>query len=114
VRGNVTFVKDDDTIGWSKSLKYLPIFTVRNIEEHRKLSDKAKGLSVMKTLQRGRKFKEEGYLKYNRVCVCVCDWGGGGVGVGVCVVGGGWLGVMVGWGCGYGCVWGGGGVGGLP
>ena len=52
VRGNVTFVKDDDTIGWSKCLKHLPIFTVRNIEEHRKLSGKAKGLSVMKTLQR--------------------------------------------------------------
>ena len=30
-------VKDDETIGWSTSLKNLPLFTTRDIEEHREL-----------------------------------------------------------------------------
>ena len=65
VLGNVRVVEDEASIGWSKSLKNLPLFTVRNIAQHRELSGKGKGLSIMKTLQRGRKFQVEGYVKNN-------------------------------------------------
>ena len=52
-------------ISWSKSSSELPLFTIRNIEQHRKLSGKIKGLPIEKTLVRGRKFMREGYLKTN-------------------------------------------------
>ena len=39
---------------WRKSLEGLPIFTIKEVEEHRQKSG-----GIMKTLDRGRKFKEE-------------------------------------------------------
>jgi len=52
---------------WSKSLADLPTFTIKEIERHRQLSGKIKGLSISKTLLRGRKFKEERYLTSDSV-----------------------------------------------
>ena len=44
----------------------LPLFTVKEIEAHRTESGK-QGRAVMKTLDRGRKFKEERYLSSNDI-----------------------------------------------
>ena len=38
------------------------IFTLKEIEKHRQLTGKVKGISIGITLLRGRKFKEEGNL----------------------------------------------------
>lgn len=56
---------------WSKSLTKLPVFTIKEIEQHRQLSGKVKGLSIAKTLSRGRKFKDERYLKSDSVYTLV-------------------------------------------
>ena len=39
----------------------MPVFTIKEIEDHRKSSGK-NGQSIIKTRDRGRKFKEERYL----------------------------------------------------
>jgi len=46
---------------WSKSLKELPLFTIKEIERFRIHSGKNKH-SIIKTIERGRKFKEERYI----------------------------------------------------
>ena len=45
-----------------KDLSNLPIFTLRDVEDHRKKSGKLKGHSIRKTLLKGKKFKDEGYI----------------------------------------------------
>ena len=55
-------------IEWKKDLKGLPVFTIREIEEHRLKSGKNNN-SIMKTTERGKKFKEERYLSSNDIFV---------------------------------------------
>ena len=47
---------------WTKCLKHLPVFTLKDINLHRLSSGKDKNTVISKTLERGRKFKNEGYL----------------------------------------------------
>ena len=58
-------------IPWSKSLKSLPVFTMKEIDEHRNNSVKRKASNVSKpikkTLKRGLKFQEERYLSSDTV-----------------------------------------------
>ena len=46
----------------TRCLKYLPVFTLKDINLHRLSSGKGKNTVISKTLERGRKFKNEGYL----------------------------------------------------
>ena len=54
-----------DEEGWTKSLKGFPMFTKRQIENHKdksgkiKISSKKTGKPIQKTLKEGLKFKEE-------------------------------------------------------
>nr|XP_047142939.1 uncharacterized protein LOC124817168 [Hydra vulgaris] len=52
---------------WGKSLIEMPLFTINNIQNHRKLSGKSKGLSIKKTLLRGKKFQEERYISSDSI-----------------------------------------------
>ena len=45
-----------------KSLEMLPQFTIKEIEQHRQLSGKTPESAIIKTLDRGRKFKNERYI----------------------------------------------------
>ena len=58
-------------IPWCKSLKSLPVFTRKEIDEHRNNSGKRKADDVSKpikkTLKRGLKFQEERYLSSDTV-----------------------------------------------
>ena len=47
---------------WGKDWSSLPIFTLRDVEDHRKKSGKLKGHYIRKTLLKGKKFKDEGYI----------------------------------------------------
>ena len=47
---------------WGKSLSKMPLFTIKDIEEHRLRSGKSRDTAIMKSLVKGRKFKEERYL----------------------------------------------------
>ena len=47
---------------WTKYFKHLPVFTLKDINLHRLSSEKDKNTVVSKSLERGRKFKNEGYL----------------------------------------------------
>ena len=44
-------------IPWGKSLEMLPQFTLKEIEQHRQLSGKTPKSAIIKTSNRGRKFK---------------------------------------------------------
>ena len=44
----------------------MPVFTIKEIEEHRIMSGK-KGKAIIKTIDRGRKFKEEGYTSTDSI-----------------------------------------------
>ena len=45
-----------------KSLEMLPQFTIKEIERRRQLSGKTPESAIIKTLERGRKFKNERYI----------------------------------------------------
>ena len=60
-------------VTWSKRLKKMSIFAIKEIEKHRQLSGKAICLPISKTLVRGRKLKEEGYLKLNTMYTSVSN-----------------------------------------
>ena len=47
---------------WGKSLEMLPQFTMKEIEQHRQLSGKTPKSAIIKTSNRGRKFKNERYI----------------------------------------------------
>ena len=47
---------------WGKYLQMLPQFTIKEIEQHRQLSGKTPESAIIKTLDRGRKFKNERYI----------------------------------------------------
>ena len=61
-----TSASQNNENSWSKSLDGLPMFTIREIEEHRRKSGKNNN-SIMKTTERGKKFKEERYLSANDI-----------------------------------------------
>ena len=58
---------DFDENRWGKSLICLPSVTIKEIEEHRLSSGKTPDSAVIKTLDRGRKFKTERYLSSDSV-----------------------------------------------
>ena len=45
----------------------MPLFTIKEIELHRKSSGKIPGLAIVKTLDRGKKFKEERYISADSI-----------------------------------------------
>ena len=47
---------------WTRCLKHLPVFTLKDINLIVLSSGKDKNTVISKTLERGRKFKNEGYL----------------------------------------------------
>ena len=48
---------------WGESLEMLPQFTIKEIEHYRQLSGKTPESAIIKTLDRGRKFKNESRLR---------------------------------------------------
>ena len=62
VNGNIF-----DDMDWGKSLEKLPLFTIKEIELHRQNSGKSQGAPIIKTLDRGRKFKEERYISADSI-----------------------------------------------
>ena len=56
---------------WGKSLKEMPLFSIKEIEIHRQAS--GKGNAIIKTLDRERKFKEERYLSADFLFTRVAD-----------------------------------------
>ena len=58
---------DINNLLWSRSLQDMPVFGLNNIEKHRQLSGKSKGLPISKTLKRGQQFMEEGYVKFSTI-----------------------------------------------
>ena len=56
------YLEESDKFEWGKSLKNMLLFTIKEIELHRKSSGKLPGLAIVKTLDRGKKFKEERYI----------------------------------------------------
>ena len=58
---------DFDENRWGKSLICLPSVTIKEIEEHRLSSGKTPDSAIIKTLDRGRKFKTERYLSADSV-----------------------------------------------
>ena len=55
-----TFKSNEDS--WGKSLDNLPPFTIKEIEQHRLNSGKTPESAIIKTLDKGRKFKCERYI----------------------------------------------------
>ena len=56
-----------DIKDWGKLLKDLPRFTIREIELHRLKCGKTPESAIIKTLDRGRKFKEERYISADSI-----------------------------------------------
>lgn len=50
---------------WGKSLKEMPIFTIKEIDKHRLNSGKR--AAIIKTMDRGRKFMEERYINRDSI-----------------------------------------------
>ena len=63
-----------DEKNWGKSLDGMPIFTIREIEIHRQNSGKMPGVSIIKTLERGRKFKEKRYISADSIYTYLSDF----------------------------------------
>ena len=59
---------------WGKSLEMLPQFTIKEIEQHRQLSGKTPESAIIKTLDRGRKFKNERHITSDSIFT-KCDKG---------------------------------------
>ena len=60
-RGDMNAAVNMDT-SLEKSLEMLPQFTIKETEQHRQLSGKPPESAIIKTLDRGRKFKNERYI----------------------------------------------------
>ena len=58
----VKTVQEIEQIPWGKSLSVLPPITIKEIEYHRLCSGKSPDTAIIKTLDRGRRFKDERYL----------------------------------------------------
>lgn len=63
--------KNGEETSWGKSLKEMPLFSIKEIEIHRQSSGKRNAIN--KTLDRGRKFKEERYLSADNVFTRIAD-----------------------------------------
>ena len=59
---------------WGKSPEMLPQFTIKEIEQHRQLSSKTPESAIIKNLDKGRKFKNEGYIASDSIFT-KCDKG---------------------------------------
>ena len=59
-------LENENSTGWIKDLTNMPVFTIKEIEEHRIMSGK-KGKAIMKTMDRGRKFQEERYISTDSI-----------------------------------------------
>ena len=59
---------------WGKSVEMLPLFTIKEIEQHRQLSGKTPESAVIKTLDRGQKFKNECCITSDSIFT-ICDKG---------------------------------------
>lgn len=57
----------DQITNWGKSLKNLPPFTIKEIEKHRLKCGKTPESAIIKTLDRGRKFKVERYISSDSI-----------------------------------------------
>ena len=57
----VTFKIESEGVEWGKSLELMPVITIKEINAHRANAGK-KGEIIAKTMDRGKKFKEERYL----------------------------------------------------
>ena len=57
----IIILNDKEQSKWSRDLSELPLFTIKEIDKHRVKSGK-QGKSIIKTMDRGRKFMEEGYI----------------------------------------------------
>ena len=57
---------DERKIEWGKSLEGMPVFTVREIEDHKKGSGE-NGVTIEKTSERGLQFKNERYLNADTI-----------------------------------------------
>ena len=55
---DIDLLVESDKI-WGKDLTYMPPLTIKEIEIHQQNNGKVPGLSVIKTLDRGKKFKED-------------------------------------------------------
>ena len=60
-----------EEITWGKSLVEMPAVTIKEIEAHRVNSGKSTGGAIIKTLERGRKFKEERYITADSIFTAV-------------------------------------------
>ena len=59
---------------WRKSLEMLPQFTIKEIKQHRQLSGKTPKSAIIKTLDRGRRFKNQHYITSDSIFT-KCDKG---------------------------------------
>ena len=57
---------------WGKSLKEMPPFSIKGIEIHCRSSGK-NGNTIIKTLNRGKKFKEERYMSADNIFTHAVD-----------------------------------------
>ena len=64
---------NSDGVSWGKSLTNMPAVTIKEIEIHRQHSGKGKAGPVLKTLERGRKFKEERYITADSIFTSTQD-----------------------------------------
>lgn len=64
---NIDIVKDIKNEPWGKSLENMPNVTINEIENHRKKSGKSQSIAIIKTLDRGRKFKNERYISADSI-----------------------------------------------
>ena len=62
---------ESEDVIWGKSLAEMPTITIKEIEAHRQLSGKGSGVPIIKTLERGRKFKEERYITADSIFTAV-------------------------------------------
>ena len=60
-------LEDASQLKWGKSLRNMPLFTIKEIEMHRQESGKDHGGPILKTLERGRKFKDERYISADSI-----------------------------------------------
>ena len=60
-----------EEITWGKSLVEMPVVTIKEIEAHRVNSGKSTCGAIIKTLERGRKFKEERYITADSIFTAV-------------------------------------------
>ena len=73
IKFSTKFYNFDDVSEWGKCLVNMPVFTIREIVCHRQLIGKTKGLPIAKTLDKGRKFKNERYISSNSIFTYFVD-----------------------------------------